>query len=164
MVIRKLLLSLVAAAAFAAVMPQLVSAFSTGQTLSLVGSAARPVAVTTGGLDLHSRTLVIGDAHTSVIAVRDAGGAGIFQLGARFAGSPLLGKQIRLVLARPDGRILYAGPLSRFRHLALGRLAAGATSTLHASVELTSTGDRARDQLLQGLHGSFALTVAATAA
>ncbi|MDX6512547.1 MAG: hypothetical protein QOE36_2051, partial [Gaiellaceae bacterium] len=26
------------------------------------------------------------------------------------------------------------------------------------------TGDRARDQLLQGLHGSFALTVAATAA
>ena len=146
-------------------MPQLVSAFSAGATQGLVGSSeTRPVAVTTGGLGLHGRALVIGDRQASVITVRSAGGPGIFQLGARFGGDPLLGKQIRLVLARPNGSVLYSGSLSRFQHLMLGRLGSGATSTLHASVELRSTGDKTRDQRLQGLHGSFALTVDAAAA
>lgn len=162
--LQKLGLSLLLAAVFAAAMPQLVHAVGARGLSGPVASAPSPVAVLSGRLELQGRPLAIGDRRESALVVRDAGGPGIFQLSGRFAGSRLLGRRIKVVLTGRDGHVLFSGPLVRFRRVTIGRLARGARCELHASVELTSTGDDARDESLQGRHASFGLSVDATAA
>ena len=89
-----------------------------------------------GTAQLSVAGLVPGQSRSAVVRVANPGSAAAFRLSSRVSGSPILARELVMRIEAANGETLFAGPLARMPHLALGSFATGSQRAYRFTVSL----------------------------
>ena len=164
---RKIFVSALVVLATLVIVP---SVLATLRSPSAFGSSSTHGTVVSGGwaspLPMDAKRLRIGASISQSLTIANEGSLSAdYRLRARVIGDSRLAAQLSIVATRlADEATIFSGPVARLASVDLGRFVAGQHETLRLRLTLRSTGNDARDSVLQGRGMSVGFTWTATQA